>query len=272
MATEVTWHQEAFGKEDAPRVLFLHGFMGCGAVWRPIAGALGGAFHCICPDLPYHGRTRLPGENADGLTFESVAEAIADRYSPQCAGECGLVGYSMGGRIAMYLALRYPEQFSRAVIESASPGIAEVAARAERRAHDARLAARLKGMPAGSAVFRQFLEEWYALPLWASLAARPHLRDALIRQRLENDPARLADALRALGSGMQPSLWDRVPECRRPMLMVAGARDARYRHVAERVAELSPRIAVHEMADCGHNVHAENPDGYTTVLRAFLET
>ncbi len=187
-------------------------------------------------------------------------------------GPCGLAGYSLGGRLALYLALHYPERFTRAVIESASPGIPDDAARTERRARDERLAERLEFMEPDSRAFREFLEEWYALPLWASLADRPQLREHLISQRMQNEPARLAAALRALGPGAQPSLWEAVAGCVQPLLMVAGARDARYRHLAERVAELSPRIAVHEMAGCGHNVHAENPDGYTTVLRAFLES
>jgi 2-succinyl-6-hydroxy-2,4-cyclohexadiene-1-carboxylate synthase len=250
-------------------VLFLHGFLGCGADWAPIIEGLGAEFHCIAPDLPGHGGATLDAL-AGKCGFIATAKALLKRLDKEQVPQCALVGYSMGGRIALYLALRYPHRFPRVALESASPGLREESERAPRREQDEALARRLETMD--DAKFRAFLEEWYGQPLFASLAQHPALRAGLIERRMRNSPAALAAALRGMGLAAQPSLWAALPDFRTPALLIVGSRDRKFCPIAERMSEYRSNIAVHEMADCGHNVHLENPSGYTTVLKRFLES
>jgi 2-succinyl-6-hydroxy-2,4-cyclohexadiene-1-carboxylate synthase len=251
-------------------VVFLHGFMGCGQDWDGVATRLGDGFQCLQPDLPGHG-----GDTRDiPAPEEGFAVAINRLLAAMDNAEmdtAALVGYSMGGRIALAAALQAPARFTHLIVESASPGIEDDAQRAERLRHDTQLADHLESVANDPGAFEQFLRDWYAMPLFGSLQRHPDLLESLIRKRRENDPARLAAALRALSVGRQPDFWPALPRLAMPTLVIVGAVDRKYRLISEEMTERCPRVAIHEMTGCGHNVHAENPDAYTTVLRSFLE-
>lgn len=252
-------------------VALLHGFMGNGADWRDVVQQLGPDFRSLRPDLPGHGtNTRdLPDESTlFDHACDQVIAALDEANMPQAA----LVGYSLGGRIALATALRHPDRFTHLVLESASAGLREGSARHERCKHDDALAAELESASHDPTVFEIFLRDWYAMPLFSTLDEHPALREAMIQRRRDNDPAALAIALRGLSVGRQPDLWPQLENLRIPTLLVVGAHDRKFRILAEEMSERCPKIAVHEMSGCGHNVHAENPDGYTTVVRAFLES
>ncbi len=266
----MNWHETQFGDPASRAVLLLHGFMGRGEDWGGVVSGLSDRFHCICPDLPGHGAT--PSLPAKEGCMESTSAALVRRLDELDVPQCALVGYSMGGRLALYLALREPARFGPVVLESASPGLKTETLREERRAEDERRAQILEQIADDRDAFREFLETWYGQPLFSSLDNYPEARTAMIEQRLENDPVALAQSLRHIGTGAQPSLWGRLPELTTPTLAIVGARDRKFRQIAEEMSDRCPRIAVHEMANCGHNVHFENPSGYTTVVRAFLES
>lgn len=263
------WHETVYGDSAAPPVVFLHGFLGCGADWDVVARPLSDAFYCVCPDLPGHGASLIQ-DTAAPPDFSEAAAALAARLVEMGLKRPALAGYSMGGRLALYCACRWPERFSCVVIESASPGLKTDSDRAARLEQDEALAVQLDAAR-DPALFRAFLEAWYAQPLFSSLAKKPALLDDLISRRTGNRPEQLAAALRALGTGAQPGLWDALPGYRLPTLTIAGALDRKYCQIAEEMSDSCARIAVHVMADCGHNVHFENPSGYTTVIRSFLE-
>lgn len=252
-------------------VVFLHGFMGRGVDWDDVVAVLGDGFHCICPDLPGHGvhAADLPQrEDWFPATIDHVIAAMDAAGMAQAA----LVGYSMGGRVALATALGHPRRFTHLVLESASPGISDAEQRQERLQHDGQVAGKLERAAAFHGGFEGFLRDWYAMPLFGSLQRRPDLLEDLVRRRLENDPVALAKSLRGLSVGRQADLWPALETLAMPALVLVGAVDRKYRILAEKMSERCPRLALHEMTACGHNVHAENPDGYTTVLRAFLES
>ena len=234
--------------------------MGSAADWDRIAEALSENYYCVAPDLPGHGGSvGLP----DGsYTMEGTARAIGGLMDDIGMQRATIAGYSMGGRLALYLALRYPERCAGLFLESASPGIESEVERAARRKADEERARRLE-----LGDFDEFLRDWYAQPLFASLARYEGMVEKLIESRKNNDPAELAKSLRGMGTGSQPSLWDELPGLRVPALAVAGELDEKFTEIARRMATLSTKTPVAVARGSGHNVHLEVPEECERLLR-----
>lgn len=248
----------------APLVAFIHGFMGAPGDWKPVADALAGQFDLAGITLPGHAGVPHAGED-----FEATATEIAHEIGVMAAGRPAIVvGYSMGGRFALYLGLRHPERFKGLFIESATPGIADEHAREARRQHDDAHARNLDAVES-QGEFEAYLAAWYAAPPFDDLDESQ--RATLIAHRLKNTPSELSKAIRAFSVGRQPDLWQDLPNLSIPMLVVCGEKDHKYCRIAEEMTACSPRIAMQTILDCGHNVHLEQPDAYTKVLRGFLD-
>jgi 2-succinyl-6-hydroxy-2,4-cyclohexadiene-1-carboxylate synthase len=261
------------GGMDAPALVLLHGFLGTRKDWRPIVEELVPEYRCISVDLPGHGGSFVK-DPARGFTFDAFCDVLNARLDELKVDQMALLGYSMGGRMALYYALRHPDRIRQLVLESASPGLKTLEERQRRRQSDIQLAAQLDRIAEteGDRLPRSFLLEWYAQPLFLTLKRHPETLERLLQRREQNQPVRLARSLRGLGTGMQPSLWERLPELAAPTLLIVGEEDRKFRQIAEQMQELSPRIALEVLGSCGHNVHLENLAGYTTVLKSFLAT
>jgi 2-succinyl-6-hydroxy-2,4-cyclohexadiene-1-carboxylate synthase len=251
------------GDPRHPAVLFLHGFMGSSEDWRGVMEALEDRFYCVAPDLPGHGASL--GLSLATYTIEGTARMVLDSLGELGIERPVLVGYSMGGRLAMYLALRHPARFAGLFLESASPGLESAEERRSRREADESRAKRLE-----SEDFERFLEDWYRQPLFASLTRNEALLRRTIEARRRNDPAELAKSLRGMRTGSQPSLWGELPGLRVPALAVAGALDEKYVRVTKRMETASPVISFAVITGVGHNVHAEAPRRYLETLQDFL--
>jgi len=168
------------------------------------------------------------------------------------------VGYSMGGRLCLQLALDRPAVVPRLVLVSASPGIADDGERAARRDADERLAQEIErdGVDA-------FLERWLAQPLFATL---PPERAGLDERRAHHTVETLTSQLRTLGQGAQPSNWDRLGELRMPVLLVVGGLDAKYVDIAHRMAGAIADARVEVIPDAGHACHLEQPETVAHLL------
>ncbi len=172
-----------------------------------------------------------------------------------------LVGYSMGGRLALHAALTLPEGVRRLVLIGASPGIADPAAREERRTADERLAAEIERM-----TIEAFARRWAQT---AVLADQPAAVQAAVQaDRLRNTPAGLAAALRGLGTGALPSLWERLGELVAPVELIVGERDAKFRGIAQEMAGALPQARVHVVSGAGHAVHLEAPGAVADLIAA----
>lgn len=255
-------HYTALGRPQRPTVVFVHGFMGRGADWEGVADALCADYCCLLVDLPGHGRSL--GMPDDAYTLDGTAALLREVASTHGGRPCALVGYSMGGRVALYTALQDPAPWNGLVLVSATPGLRTEAERAERRRVDAERAARMR------ADFDAFLDDWYRMPLFASLHARDGLVASLTAGRREGDPAELARALDGLGTGRQPDLWERLPGLDVSTLALAGALDAAYADRVRAMADAAPRLRADVVPDAGHVLHAERPDALVDRLRAFL--
>ncbi|MBA2714597.1 MAG: 2-succinyl-6-hydroxy-2,4-cyclohexadiene-1-carboxylate synthase [Rubrobacteraceae bacterium] len=255
---------EVCGDRRAPAVLFLHGFMGSSADWRDVMAAIGDRAFCIALDLPGHGASL--GLAPDAYTIEGTARAVAHVLDKLDIERPEIAGYSMGGRLALYLALRYPERCAGLFLESASPGLESAKEQKVRRAADEEGAKRLE-----SGDFKQFLSDWYQQPLFASLARKDKLLQQTIAVRRRNDPVELARSLRGMGTGSQPSLWGELENLAVPALAVAGGLDEKYAMISSRMASINPRIQSDLVRDAGHIVHDEATAEYVALLRRFLD-
>jgi 2-succinyl-6-hydroxy-2,4-cyclohexadiene-1-carboxylate synthase len=185
--------------------------------------------------------------------IEDVAALTPDPFA--------LVGYSQGGRIAMHVALALPDRVTRLLLIGASPGIADDAERSSRRAADERLAEQVESM-----TIEEFATHWSQTPILsdipADIAAMSH------QDRLRSTPQGLASALRGLGTGALPSLWERLPELRMPVALVAGERDTKFTALAQEMAARIHDASVTIVPGAGHAVHLERPEAVVQVLLA----
>lgn len=238
--------------------------MGSSEDWREAATSLGGRTFAIAVDLPGHGASR--GLSPEVYTTEGATRAVIGTLDNLGVEEASLVGYSMGGRLALYLALRHPKRCTGLLLESASPGLEGEDERASRRSDDEEKARRLE-----SGDFEAFLRDWYRQPLFESLARDEGLLRSTIEARRRNDPAELARSLRGMGTGAQPPLWEELSGLRVPALAIAGELDAKFVQIANRMSRITPKVRPAVIPGVGHNVRAEAPDAYAALLRDFLE-
>lgn len=238
-----------------PPVVLLHGFMGRGADWRAVRARLPDDWDVRAPDLPGHGGA----VGLDSYTMDAAADlALAERAEP-----ADVVGYSMGGRLALHLAVTRPEAVRRVVVASGSPGLRTAAERAARRAVDAERAASIQ------VDFPAFVEQWYRLPLWNSLP--DGLRPLLTADRTaHNVPAELAASLGGMGTGAQRSHWDALPTLAVPVWAIAGALDDKFAELARQMAEASGAVTSVVIPAAGHLLTAEAPVALAAVLRDVL--
>ena len=214
--------------------------------------ALGGSYRALTPDLPGHGMAaeRRPASFAACAAY---VRALAD-------GPCTLVGYSMGGRIALHTAFAMPGLVRRLVLVGASPGIADAGERSARRQADEALADRIEAIGVEA-----FAAEWGAQPLFAGQEER--VAAAAHADRLRNTASGLAAALRGLGTGVMEPLWDRLPSLAIPVVLVVGERDEKFHAIGSRmVAAISgSRLVV--VAGAGHAVQLERPEAVAAAIR-----
>jgi 2-succinyl-6-hydroxy-2,4-cyclohexadiene-1-carboxylate synthase len=233
-------------------VVLLHGFTHTGASWDPVIAALGERYRVIAPDIRGHGEA----SGRQPVTLRAVIDDVAELAPPE---RIVVAGYSMGARIALHLALGLHERVERLVLIGASPGIADPAERAARRDDDERLAEEIE-----RSSIQEFARRWAQTPVLAGLPLE--VAEAVHADRLRSTPAGLARALRGLGTGALPPLWERLGELRMPVGLVVGERDRKFVEVAEAMAGAIPRASVTVVADAGHAVHLEAPERVAVVI------
>lgn len=249
--------------QATPNWVFFHGFMGSGADFARIGAQLPGTSWYI--DLLGHGQTSKVHTASAYAMVQQIQ--VLEQLFQQLLGHqrINLVGYSMGGRLALGYALTYPERLWNLVLESSTAGLETVQQQADRRAHDALLAQQLQTQP-----LVQFVNRWEQLPLFASqqqLSAQ--LRAQIRRQRLTQDPKALAASLVGMGTGAMPNFWPQLVQLALPVTLITGAQDTKFRKITQQMAQQLPRVQRYVVAQAGHNVHLEQPKIYRMILRSL---
>ncbi|RKX27344.1 MAG: 2-succinyl-6-hydroxy-2,4-cyclohexadiene-1-carboxylate synthase [Candidatus Zixiibacteriota bacterium] len=256
------------GNPQNPTILYLHGFLGCKNDWNGITKPVdsevdpGRTAHLLV-DLPGHGSSLSLDD--DSYRMEECARHIVKLLDSLHIDNCSVIGYSMGGRLALYLAVHHPEWFDRFVIESGSPGLQTKSERAERIASDERLVDSLINDDFGS-----FLTDWYNQPLFASVDKSSDRFQRMMEHRGECDTRGLVRSLQRMGTGVQPSLWGDLKNVDSPILFVAGEQDAKFRLLAEEMADLCPNGQVAIIDGAGHNTHFDRPAEFAEQAAKFL--
>lgn len=245
-------HQVHLFAGALPPILALHGFTGSGLDFAPLAAQL--ERQLVCPDLVGHGGTDAPAGQQDYLMSKAVGR-LATMLNRMKLARLPVVGYSMGGRVALQLALAAPERVSALVLIGATPGLKTRDERRARRFSDSLLASEIvkEGVEA-------FADRWEALPLIASQQriASPW-RDAMQARRRDQRAEGLAGSLRGMGTGRMPPLWTRLPELAVPTLLITGERDDKFTAIARDAVGLMPKASLSVIRDAGHCAHLERP-------------
>ena len=251
-----------------PTIVLLHGFTGSAASWGKHLDTLAGnGFRVIALDMLGHGQSDAPTDSQRYSIEECETDVLAVLHVLGVQkGEATLLGYSMGGRIALYTA--FSGFFRALILESASPGLADPLERVQRRSSDEQLAVRIERNG-----IEDFVAYWEHLPLFASLQRLPYeQQQALHEQRLQNRPQGLANSLRGVGTGVQPALQERLPILTIPVLLLAGILDTKFCTIAQHMAQALPNAQIHIVPDAGHTIHLEQPEQFDQIVIDFCET
>lgn len=263
VAPDLRLHVEVRG--DGSPVLLLHGFSGSARSWEALAPELSDRLRPIAVDLIGHGRSDAPAR-PDRYRPEQAVRDLAALLDALGVARAHVVGYSLGGRLALRLAIDAPERVAALVVVSASAGLADEEARRARVAADGALADRIEREG-----IERFATEWEGQELFAAERSLPPDRRAAVRaERLAQRPHGLANSLRGMGQGAGESLWPRLAAIRAPALVVTGALDLRYTAIGARLAAAIPAARQVVIAGAGHAVHRERPDDCARVLRDHL--
>jgi 2-succinyl-6-hydroxy-2,4-cyclohexadiene-1-carboxylate synthase len=243
-------HVEVEG--SGPRLVLVHGFTQTGRSWGRVATGLARNHQVVRVDAPGHGRS--------AASMVDMVEGA--RLLGAAGGTASYLGYSMGARLCLHLALAEPRRVTALVVLGGTAGLADPSERRARRQRDEALAEELArvGVPA-------FVRQWLAQPLFAGLDAEA----AGLEARLENTVAGLSSSLRRAGTGAQESLWDRLPELEMPVLAVAGEHDDVFRARAEAMAAaIGPNAETAVVPGAGHAAHSQAPDAFLAIVDSFL--
>lgn len=244
------------------RVVLLHGFTQGPRSWDALVSHLDPGWRIVRVTLPGHG----PAEGASArvrLPFEGAAGALADAVAATAGPEPATwIGYSLGGRLALRVALDRPDLVDALALLGATAGIEDSEARAARVEIDERLAAGLerKGV-------EEFIDGWLAQQLFSRLSRSA----AGLDERRAGTVDGLASALRLLGTGVQEPLWDRLDELAVPVLLMAGEFDTKFSSLAFRLATaVGDNAGISFVPGAGHAAHLERPRAVANILNRFL--
>jgi 2-succinyl-6-hydroxy-2,4-cyclohexadiene-1-carboxylate synthase len=242
-----------------PPLALLHGFTQTGRLWGPFGELLAAGRTLVRPDLPGHGGSGPSAADLPG-SARSVMEAI-DAAVPSAPVD--LCGYSLGGRVALHVALAFPARLRRLVLIGATPGIRDPVAREARAARDEELAQRIEGEDDVDA----FVSWWLHLPMFARIPTDA----AGIEERRRNTTAGLAASLRLAGTGAQQPLWDRLASLELPVLVIAGGADVRFASIGAEMVRVLPHAVLALVPGAGHAAHLEQPVTCARLVTHWLD-
>ena len=250
------------GLSHNPPILFIHGFMGDKEDWSTIISHLKNDYYCISIDLPGHGMTPLSKNTSFKNLVEDLAVFISNFLSKR---RICVIGYSMGGRVALSLALNFPERFNSVVLESSSLGISNQQERAIRLQKDKKLLSAIKTKDQKE----KFLKGWYRLPIFGDISSHPNF-DKLFKSKLQGNFSSWNNAIAYFSVGAQEDYHKRIRDLEIPLLYISGSNDKKYQQIGNQVARLNNLIKHRSIENVAHNTHFEKEDAFTCEVLSFL--
>ena len=241
--------------KQTPTLVLLHGLLGDGQDWVEVIAGLEG-INCLALDLPGHGQHH----QEQVASFEAFHHWLGDTLISHGVSRYCLLGYSLGGRLALYHASRQPPGLEALWLESAHPGLS-ASERPGRIAHDERWARRFEQEP-----LEDVLIDWYQQPVFVDLTEAQRRRQ--IQRRLANRGPAVAQMLRSTSLGHQPPLWQWLESTSLPVSYFSGRRDTKFHTLATQLTRMAPHLR-HITLEGGHNLHAEQPGMIAQQLNAW---
>lgn len=261
----VTYHFDIHQDElSLPTLVLLHGFMGSGQVFDHLIEGLKPICNPVTIDLLGHGRSEGAELHYRFSTKEQVAD-LSKLISEQLQVPLFLYGYSMGGRLALQLALYRPDLFKGLILESATFGLEGETEQQARQALDARRADAIVGN------FEGFLTEWQNKPMFQSTEIAPDLMDTMLNIQRNQQPFWLSNSLLGFGTGTMPCVKDRLSEIQIPVQLVAGKNDTKFLHINNQMEKEIPNSDFSPIKNAGHRVHLEQPEKLNRILKTFIQ-
>ncbi|MBE4908407.1 2-succinyl-6-hydroxy-2,4-cyclohexadiene-1-carboxylate synthase [Bacillus luteolus] len=263
VVSDITYYVEIRGKGSS--LLFLHGFTGSSQNWLPIVSMFEDTYQCILIDILGHGRTDSPA-NSKLYDIEKVSRDIISILDELLIDNVTLIGYSMGGRLALALAINYPQRINKLILESSSPGLLLESERNIRSENDLKLAndIRKNGI-------EWFVNYWEQIPLFETQhSLSTEVKQAIRKQRLNNKTVGLVNSLIGMGTGSQPSYWDRLGSLEIPVLLICGEVDQKFCEIAKQMSKKLPNAKVEKITGVGHAIHVEHPKFFGKIVSEFL--
>jgi 2-succinyl-6-hydroxy-2,4-cyclohexadiene-1-carboxylate synthase len=250
------WHLTLAGNSSSPPLLLLHGWMGNCGDYTEIIESLRSRFYCIAIDLPGHGKTEVIGEDV-GYGFINTAIGIIALLDSLGIDRCAMAGYSFGGRLALYLALAFPDRFEKVMLESTSPGLKTEIDRQSRIIQDWQVIDRLE-----TDNFDNFVWDWYRQSIFIGIENHPNFEDLIQRRITINQPNNLIKSIENAGLGMQPYLGDRLKVHTQPISLIVGALDQKFVSINQEVNQECLLTTLKIVPNCSHNVHFQQPQAW----------
>ena len=253
------WNEET---EGTP-IICLHGFIGSGADYSIVVDHLQKDHFIVAPDFPDYKSVPLSGSHSWDSTLTQL-----DNFIQEIVGgnTCIMVGYSMGGRIALQYALRYKSALEGLVLIGASPGIKDPTLKLQRLEQDRTIASTLPDQ-----TIDEFLDFWLSQPILKSqeTIAEPY-RSRMLERRRGQSLQSLASYLSTLGTGSMPSVWAQLHQLNTPTLLVTGEHDTKFAKVAEEMLSYLPRGEHGIIGGSGHSACFESPSEFAGLLETFI--
>jgi len=247
---------------EGPPVLLLHGFTGSLHTWDNLVENHKDSFQFIRLDLPGHGKTECEKQ----FTMESVCEDLKDLLDELSIQTAHVLGYSMGGRTALSFTMIYPSRVRSLILESASPGLDSTHEQLARQVKDEGLAEEIEMYGV-----EQFVTKWENLPMFESQKGlAQNVQNAIREERLSQKPSGLAASLRGMGTGVQPSWWDKLSVFPREVLLLTGEKDDKFCDISREMNKHFQQSSHEIISRAGHAIHVEQPRIFGTIVRDFL--
>jgi 2-succinyl-6-hydroxy-2,4-cyclohexadiene-1-carboxylate synthase len=266
--SDLKFHIEFFNtiENDRPVILFLHGFTGSSADWKQVASDLDKNFLSAAIDLIGHGKSSSPADRSF-YTFDAVTEQIKIIIEEIIKNKVILLGYSMGGRAALYFAVKYPELVKALIAESATPGIKDEKLRKERILKDEEIARFIE-----SNSIEEFLDLWMEMELFNTQRRFSNEKRKMLKQsKLMNNRTGLANSLLESGTGKMPPFIDRLKNIKCKTLLLTGGLDSKFTGLNKEIVKLLPDAEHKIIKNAGHNTHLEEPGKFIEAVNRFLK-
>lgn len=259
-------HYQIFNPRAEKTLVFLHGFTGSTKTWDSVVQSFEGEYRIFLVDLIGHGLTDAP-YSVQRYSMEEQIELLHDFFEARRIPLFTLIGYSMGGRVALGYTMKYPEMVEQLILESSSPGLSTIEERIARKKSDHALADRIEKNG-----LKDFIDYWESIPLFESQKRLPiPTQKAIQSERLEQREIGLANSLRGMGTGQQPSYWEELHNYTKPVLLITGELDKKFEKKAEFMENRFPCCEKIIVENVGHAIHVENPKSFATIIEEHLD-